>query len=73
MCRVTKMRNFLVECDSENGEKMVSSSGAGKTGQPHKKQYNYYYINTTYRNRFKMDRKSECKTRHYKTLGGKHR
>ena len=37
------MRNFLVECDSGNGEKIVSSSGAGKTGQPHEKQYNYYY------------------------------
>ena len=49
------MRNFLVECDSGNGEKIVSSSGTGKTGQPYEKQYNYYYINTTYRNRFKMD------------------
>lgn len=37
VCGVTKMRNFLVECDSGNGEKIVSSSGAGKTEYPHTK------------------------------------
>ena len=57
-----------------NGEKTISlTSGAGKTGQPLVKNETRTLSNTIHKNKLKMDYRSKCKTRRYKTPTGKHR
>ena len=57
-----------------NGEKTISlTSGAGKTGQPLIKEWNWTLSNTIHKNKLKMDWRSKCKTRNYKTPRGEHR
>ena len=56
-----------------NGEKTISlTSGAGKTGQPPVNETRTL-SNTINKTKLKMDKRSKCKTRNYKTLGRKHR
>ena len=58
-----------------NGEKTTSlTSGAGKTGQPLVKRMKLEHFLTPYtQNKLKMNYRSKCKTRIYKTPRGKHR
>ena len=51
-----------------NGGKTISlTSGAGKTGQPPEKKETRTLSNTIHKNKLKMDQRSKCKTRNYKT------
>ena len=62
--------------NGDNGEKIISlTSGAGKTGQPlvKKKNESRTLSNTIHKNKLKIDLRSKCKTRNYKTLTGKQR
>ena len=57
-----------------NGEKTISlTSGAGKSGQPLVKDETRTLSNTIHKNKLKMDYRSKCKTRNYKTPREKHR
>ena len=57
-----------------NDERPISlTSGAGKTGQPLEKNETRTLSDTIHKNRLKMDYKSKCKTRNYKTPRGEHR
>ena len=57
-----------------NGVKTTSlTSGARKTGQPLVKNETRSLSNTTHKNKLKMDYRSQCKTRNYKTPRGEHR
>ena len=57
-----------------NGEKTISlTSGAGKTGQPLVKNETRTLSNIIHKNKLKMDERSKCTTRNYKTPRGKHR
>ena len=57
-----------------NGEKTISlTSGAGKTGQPLVKEWTRTLSNIIHKNKLKMDSRSKCKTRNYKTPRGEHR
>ena len=57
-----------------NGLKTISlTSGAGKTGQPLVKEWIRTVSNTVHKTKLKMDWRSKCKTRNYKTPRGKHR
>ena len=54
-----------------NGEKTISlTDGAGKTGQPVVKNETRTLSNTMHKN--KMDYRSKCKTRNYKTPRGEY-
>ena len=57
-----------------NGEKTAPSiNGAGKTDGHMEKNENRTLPNTIHKHKLKMDYRPKCKTRHYKTLRGKHR
>ena len=57
-----------------NGLKTISlTSGAGKTGQPLVKDETRSLSNTAHKNKLKMDKRSKCKIRNYKTPRGEHR
>ena len=57
-----------------NGKKTASlTSGVGKTGQQLVKEWNSTLSNTIHKNKLKMDYRSKCKTRNYKTPRGEYR
>ena len=66
---------FLIkEARIYNGEKTASSiSGAGKTGQLHAENEIRTLPKIIHKNKLKMDSRPKYKTRHSKTLRGKHR
>ena len=45
----------------------------GKTGQLHAMNEIKTFSNTAFKNKLKMDERSKCKTRDYKSPVGKHR
>ena len=65
--------SLIKEARIYNGLKTISlTSGAGKTGQPPPRMKLEHFL-TPYTKIKKMDERSKCKTRNYKTVRGKHR